>query len=202
VPRGGGGAASRGVAGRLAASVQGATAHLGHWVGLGTGGTGALGLLCLSKAHSVLATCIAGTDVHAVVGESVTELCWRTVCVGEAGNSLAATYGVGGVALEFSRRTCALGGVVLGDTDSLGTAYDVVAGRNTLFESFAAHLLRALGVRCALILGDQGASCPVIWIPTVSIEALTEALVVAGPALRVGGAVEELADGGAAENAE
>jgi hypothetical protein len=93
--------------------------------------------------------------------------------------------------------------VVLGDTDSLGTAYDVVAGRNTLLESFAAHLLlRALGVRCTLILGDQGTSCPVIWIPTVSIEALTEALVVAGPALRVGGAVEELADGGAAENAE
>ena len=89
--------------------------------------------------------------------------------------------------------------MVLSDADSLGSTDDVVTGRDTLLQGLAAHLfLRALGIRRALVLGNHGAASPVVGISAVAVKTLTESLVVAGPALRVGRAREELADGGAA----
>lgn len=50
-----------------------------------------------------------------------------------------------------------------------------------------------------MVLGDERAASPIVGVSCVAVEALAEALVVAGSALGVGRAGEELADWGATQ---
>ena len=93
--------------------------------------------------------------------------------------------------------------MVLSDTDSLGTTGDGGAGRDTFVERRAADLLlTTLSIRLTLVLGDENTASTVPGVSSVSFIAQTGALVVAGPALRVGRTGEQLADWSAAENSQ
>ena len=202
-PCGCGPAAGGAVAGLAAAGVQGGAAALGYRVRSGPGRAGTLRSLLLRQADSVHPTGVLAADVHAGEAQPVAELAGRTVRVGQTADSPAANHGVGGVSLELARGAGAAGGVVLGDADSLGTAGDGGAGGDTFLQRGAAHLfLPALGVRLALVLGDESTASPVPGVSSVALETDTGALVVAGPALRVRRAGEQLADWSAAENSQ
>jgi hypothetical protein len=93
--------------------------------------------------------------------------------------------------------------VVLGDADSLGSTHYGVTGGDTLLQSEAAHFFfRALGIRLALVFGDERTSGSVIWVSVVTFKTLAESLVIAGTALRVLWTGEQLTDGCTSEDTE
>ena len=190
------------MAGVGAARIGGGAGNLGQGVGPRAGGTRALGHLVLGETHGVSAARVRRADIHALVAQAVAELGGRTVRIGEAADGAAAGHQVGGVSSELAGRTGAAGRVVLGDADSLGAALQGAAGGHAALQGRAAHLLLpTLGIRLTLVLGGQVAALPVLGVAAVAFKAVAEALVVAGAALGVLGAGEELADGGAAQHA-
>ena len=114
--------------------------------------------------------------------------------VDETTDSSAAGQWVRWVTSELAWGTCTLGHVVLGYADGLGPTSDGVAGRDTLLTRIAYLLLGTLSMVLALVLRDETATGSVIWVSVVSLQALADALVIGGTALRVGWAVEELTD--------
>ena len=93
--------------------------------------------------------------------------------------------------------------MVLCDADSLGTAGDRGAGWDTFVQRGTTDLLlSALSVRLALVLRDESTASPVPGVSSVTFVAETGALVVAGPALGVGRAGEQLTDRSAAQNSQ
>ena len=187
----------------VTAGIGGTAANLGQGVSPGARGTGALGHLVLRQTDSIGAASVGCAHVHTFVAQSVAKLCGWTVKVGETTDGSAAQHWVCGISFELARGTGAPGGVVLGDADGLGAAGDGVAGRDTLPLTLTAHLLLpALGVRLTRVLDSGLAATPVPGVAAVSFKAVTEALVIAGPTLRVLGAGEQLTDRGAAEDAD
>ena len=84
--------------------------------------------------------------------------------------------------------------MVLSYTDCLGATSYTVAGRYTLSGRFVADFFFcALCIRSALVPGDQHTSGSVIRVSGESFNTLAGSLVVAGTALGVERAVEELA---------
>ena len=190
------------MAGIIAAGIYRVATNLRQWVRPSTRGTGTLGHLVLWQTDSVGAAGVRSAHVHTFVAQSVTELGGRTVKVGETTDCSATQNWVCGISFELSRRTGAPRRVVLSDAHGLGSAGDGVTRRNTLPLTLAAHLLLpALGVRLTLVLGGEVAALPVLGVPAVAFKTVTEALMVAGPALGVLGTSEELTHRGAAEHA-
>ena len=136
-----GGAACRGVAWCLAACIHWSTSHLRQRIRSSPRWAGTLWTLIFRQAHCIPSTRVGCTYIHTVEGESVTELGRWAVLICQTGNSLAALDGIRGVSFELAWRTCALRRVILGDADSLWTAYDVIAGRNTFPQGLTANLL-------------------------------------------------------------
>ena len=199
---GGGPALGGSVTRIVAAGIDGGAGNLGQGVGPGARGTGALGHLVLGETDGVGAAGVGCAHVHALVAQSVTELGGRTVKVGQTAHGSAAQHWVCRVSFELARGTGAPGRVVLGDAHGLGATGDGVTGRDTLPLTLAAHLLLpALGVGLALVLGGQVTALPVLGVAAVSFKTVTEALMIAGPTLRVLRTREQLTHWGAAEYA-
>ena len=187
----------------VGAGIDGGAANLGQRIWSGAWRTGTLGPLVLWQTDGIGATRVISADVHTLVAQSVTELGGWAVLIGQTTDCSAANHRVGGVSLELAWRTGASGGVVLGDTDSLRSTGDGGAGRDTLLQRSAAHLLLpTLGIIGALVLGGQVTSIPVLGVARVAFETVTESLVVAGSALGVWRTGEELADWSTAEDTE
>jgi hypothetical protein len=125
----------------LAACIHWSTRHLRQRVRSSPRWAGTLWTLVFRQAHCIPSAGVGCTYIHTVERESVTELGRWTVLICQAGNSLAALDGIGGVSFELARRTCALRRVILSDADSLWTTYDVIAGRDTFPQGLAANLL-------------------------------------------------------------
>ena len=104
-PSGCGPTLGRSVTRIVGAGIDGGTADLRERIWFGAWRTGTFGSLVLWQTDSIGTTGVSSTHVHTLVAESVTELGWRTVFIGQTADSSAANHRVSGVSLELSRRT-------------------------------------------------------------------------------------------------
>lgn len=87
--------------------------------------------MVLGDTYGIVSAGILLTDVVTGMSHTVAHLRWWTVVVVDAGHGLAAFGQIVGITRVRAWRTLALSIVIVGDTNSMRTALNALAGRST-----------------------------------------------------------------------
>lgn len=186
-------ATGRRVTGILFTAIESNAFDLRQWIGAISRRTLTHSPMVVSNTHGIVATGLFIAHIVAGVGESVAELRSRTIDVVHTWHAATTVGLVVWVAGKRSWRTLALGIMIVGDANRMGSTLDSIARWTTLHDAIITYTSLRFGtfsVRGALATQLSATSITVVGVARVPAQAVATALVVLGHAHGVRGTRE------------